>query len=168
MNPTWKVRPATADDAGDIARIQVGSLRALGISIDEGEIASRWAGTLAAAPPPGFVTVVAQHGDQVVGFSAAGPAEALDDVSVPEGIEVLAMDVDPNFRRSGHASRMLNAVVDLLAPESVRVWIDPEDDARVCFWQSAGFAPAGLRRQMEGPEGTTLSEHLWWAARAAD
>lgn len=178
--PDRSVRPALVGDAGAISRIQVlaldGLLRA---ALGEGSgvptlpadrIRSRWEETLDAPRPDGCHTLVALHGRGIAGFASCAPAPALPPQGrridgIPAGTEILTLAVDPDFTRSGHASRLLAAVSDITGAPSLRVWVAAGDEARIRFFESAGFAPAGLRRTLTVGEGT-LVEHLWWALAA--
>ena len=73
------------------------------------------------------------------------------------------MLIDRDFTRLGHASRLLAAIAELSKVENLRAWARPEDEARTRFLHTAGFAPAGIRRTLEKPDGSLLVEHLWWA-----
>lgn len=164
------VRPALPSDAEAIARLQYAALR--GIAAQESlpaqeEIASQWAATLSAPPPPGCATLVAIHGTAVAGFILALPGEGIPEIAgkrgeIPAGTEIAALEVDTNFQRSGHASRLLSAVKDTVGGHNVRIWVVNTDEARQRLVQSAGFAPAGVRRHLRNGE-QTLTEHLWWA-----
>ena len=94
----------------------------------------------AADGPPGAAPV------QTGGAPAAVPTQIYEFV------------VEPRFCRSGHGSRMLAAVADLVGG-AMRVWIDARDEARQRFFSSAGFAPAGAGRTI----GDGHTQHLWWA-----
>ena len=72
--------------------------------------------------------------------------------------QIYELVVEPRFCRSGHGSRMLAAVADLVGG-AIRVWIDARDEARQRFFSSAGFAPAGAGRTI----GDGHTQHLWWA-----
>lgn len=72
--------------------------------------------------------------------------------------QIYELVVEPRFCRSGHGSRMLAAVADLVGG-AMRVWIDARDEARQRFFSSAGFAPAGAGRTI----GDGHTQHLWWA-----
>ena len=54
--------------------------------------------------------------------------------------QVYELTVDKNFRRSGHASRLLSAVADLTSGQ-LRAWVGVDDEERQRFYTSAGFAP---------------------------
>ena len=94
----------------------------------------------AAGGPPGAAPV------QTGGVPAAVPTQ------------IYELVVEPRFCRSGHGSRMLAAVADLVGG-AMRVWIDARDEARQRFFSSAGFAPAGAGRTI----GDGHTQHLWWA-----
>lgn len=108
----------------------------------------------AAGGPPGVV-----RGQAV---SAGGPpgAAPVQSDSAPAAVptQIYELVVEPRFCRSGHGSRMLAAVADLVGG-AMRVWIDARDEARQRFFSSAGFAPAGAGRTI----GDGHTQHLWWA-----
>lgn len=184
-SPDRSVRPALVEDATAITRIQLAGigrvLTAAGAAAPEPggtgpgaagpsaeAVREQWRATLAGPPPQGCHTLVALHGHAVAGFASCGPAAEVGPVpgrdrAIPAGTEILALEVDPDFARSGHGSRLLAAMVDIVHPATLRVWVGAGDDARVRFYQSAGFAPAGLRRRLRAGEGTELVEHLWWS-----
>ena len=165
------VRPAQRGDEAAIAGLQLASWRALmgeetlaAQGVSEESLARLWGRTLARPRPAGGTTLVALHGARIVGFALAGP----DDAAVgcePEtdregATQVYELTVDKNFRRSGHASRLLSAVADLTSGQ-LRVWVGVEDEERQRFYTSAGFAPSGAVRVMgDGP-----TQHMWWAER---
>ncbi|WP_043534211.1 GNAT family N-acetyltransferase [Actinomyces polynesiensis] len=174
-SPDRSVRPALAEDAPAIARIQVAGIReavgaALGHeapAIDGHSVEDTWRATLDRPQPAGHHTLVALHGHGVAGFAACAPGEVLPPTGgrpdpIPEGTDILSLEVDADFRRSGHGSRLLAAVVDITRPRTVRVWILAGDDVRVRFYQGAGFSPAGVRRTLATGDGAVI-EHLWWS-----
>lgn len=175
-SPDRSVRPAVDEDAPAIARIQVAGIReAVGAGLDGGEappvpraaVEATWGTTLGRPQPAGHHTLVALHGHGVAGFAACAPGEALPPTGgrpepVPAGTDILALEVDRDFRRSGHGSRLLAAIVDITRPASLRVWIVAGDDVRVRFYQGAGFSPAGVRRTLTTGAGSVV-EHLWWS-----
>jgi len=127
----------------------------------------RWEATLSAPSPAGSALLVALHANTTVGFALAGPDEAVDTSSghgsAGEGSEratqVYELVVDPNFRRAGHASRLLAAIADLTSGQ-LRVWVGADDEERQRFYSSAGFAPSGAVRAIGGQ-----TQHMWWAQR---
>ena len=108
----------------------------------------------AAGGPPGAVR--GQSG-AAGGPPGAAPAQT---GGVPAAVptQIYELVVEPRFCRSGHGSRMLAAVADLVGG-AMRVWIDARDEARQRFFSSAGFAPAGAGRTI----GDGHTQHLWWA-----
>lgn len=136
------------------------------------ELTHQWEQTLSVPAPRGCHTLVALHGREISGFASCAPVGPSEPIrgrgeSIPGGIEVLNLWVDPAFTRSGHASRLLAAIVDVTAAPTLHVWVAAGDETRIRFFESAGFAPAGLRRahRMGAGAGDLLVEHLWWATR---
>lgn len=109
---------------------------------------------VSAGGPPGAVR--GQAG------AAGGPpgAAPVQTGAAPAAVptQIYELVVEPRFCRSGHGSRMLAAVADLVGG-AMRVWIDARDEARQRFFSSAGFAPAGAGRTI----GDGHTQHLWWA-----
>lgn len=180
------VRPALASDASAIASLQHEAMRqtireALGQEATEDDadqllpekasIEEHWRSTLSETPPSGCGTFVAIHGSQVGGFALAIPCEQIAEIPgkrpvILAGTEIAALVVDPSFQRSGHASRLMNAVCESVGKNNVRMWISANDEARQRLVQSAGFAPAGVRRTLQIGD-SLLIEHLWWAELSA-
>lgn len=164
------VRPALPSDAEAIARLQYAALQQIlteELLPPSQEIQVQWEATLAQPAPQGCATLVAIHGTQVAGFALALPGKPIDEIprkrpAIPAGTEIAALEVAPDFQRSGHASRLLSAVKDTVGVNNLRIWVADADEARQRLVQSAGFAPAGVRRRLgEGEHAVT--EHLWWA-----
>lgn len=168
------VRPATPGDEVPIARTQLRAWRAhhgdvLGEAVldqlDAATVQEQWARSITAPPTGGHRVLVACDGPRVVGFVASAPVEG--------GVELVALEVDPDHQRGGHGSRLLAACVDL-ARESgaghVRTWVLDGDAAREQFLSGAGLGPDGSRREL-GPEGPdpdgpgprTVGERRWAA-----
>lgn len=108
----------------------------------------------AAGGPPGAV-----RGQSCAAGGPPGAAPAQTG-GVPAAVptQIYELVVEPRFCRSGHGSRMLAAVADLVGG-AMRVWIDARDEARKRFFSSTGFAPAGAGRTI----GDGHTQHLWWA-----
>ena len=175
VGPDRSVRPAPSGEARAIARLQREAWRSLmgqdaldAQGITEEALAAQWEATLVSPRPGGTALLVALHGNTIVGFALAGPDEA-GVPSAPEAspgeaavaaTQVYELTVDKNFRRSGHASRLLSAVADLTSGQ-LRVWVGVDDEERQRFYTSAGFAPSGAVRVLgDGP-----TQHMWWAER---
>lgn len=167
--PRFSVRPALKEDAGAIGRIQAQVLEGiLGLAspVDASALTKQWAQTLSAPAPEGYQVLVALHASTVVGFALVVPGDPLSldgGEEVPAGALIAELLIDRDFTRSGHASRLLAAIAELSKAENLRAWARPEDEARTRFLHSAGFAPSGIRRTLEKPDGSLLVEHLWWA-----
>lgn len=146
------VRPAVADDDAAITRIQVRAWRlshaeALGSDVlealDVAAMRARWGEAIQAPPSPGHRVLVACEGARVVGFAATFP--------VAGGVEILALEVDPDHQRGGHGSRLLMACVDLARQDGaahVQTWVLAGDPARERFLGSAGLGPDGAEREL--------------------
>ena len=142
VGPDRSVRPAQIGDARAIARLQRAAWRSLmgqqaldAQGVTEEVLAAQWEATLGSPRPGGTALLVALHGNTIVGFALAGPDEAgatSGNSASPDGAPVAAtqvyeLTVDKNFRRSGHASRLLSAVADLTSGQ-LRVWVGVDDE----------------------------------------
>ncbi len=185
-SPDRSVRPAVPGDAAAIAHIQATGMETVlarlsvgpdGVTplavdksvpqVPERTVREQWVETLSAPRPEGCHTLVALHGAGVAGFASCAPGGEVEPVPGREapivaGTDILALEVAPDFARSGHGSRLLAALADLTGAPNLRVWITAGDDPRVRFFQSAGFAPAGVGRRLAAGSGV-LVEHLWTA-----
>lgn len=169
------VRPARADEAADIARVQAVAWRtayreALPPEVidtwDEGAAAESWRTAVVSPPTPGHVVLVALEGDAVVGFTAFGPAELADGEPSDPGrptAELATLLVEPRWGRRGHGSRLLSAVVDLARSQGVvrlRTWLPESDHVSASFLESAGWEPDGWARTLD-TGGAPLRELGW-------
>jgi GNAT superfamily N-acetyltransferase len=176
------VRPARADQAEDIARVQTIAWRTAYRSLlppevldgwDEAAAARAWAAAVAAPPTPGHGVLVAIERHLVVGFAAYGPAELSDgEVAHPAGptTEVATLLVEPRWGRRGHGSRLLAAVADLARASGtarLQIWLPQADRASARFFESAGWAPDGWARTLD-TGGDTLREVRWHTLLADD
>lgn len=155
------VRPARPGDEADIARIQVASwVAALGdrlgprrhTAFDEGAVKAGWHDAITQPPTPGHQVFVATQDGVVVGFAAVSPPQ-----------DLVALEVSPDRRRRGHGSRLLAAAADHLRQHggtTMRIWALEKDAIRARYLREAGFAEAGMRRELDGP-GITIPEQLW-------
>jgi GNAT superfamily N-acetyltransferase len=164
------VRPAAAEDDAAIAAVQLRAWRSshgalLGAEVldrlDAAAVQDQWSRAITAPPSPQHRVLVACEGARVVGFAASAPAL--------EGVEVLALEVDPDHQRGGHGSRLLTACVDLARETGaghLQAWVLEGDSAREQFFSSAGLGPDGARRELGvGVEGgpRAVCEHRWVA-----
>ncbi|WP_424185558.1 GNAT family N-acetyltransferase [Actinokineospora sp. G85] len=168
------VRPATPDDAAEIARIQVETWRTgfadllpalvlAGLDVDAA--AEQWRATVAQGPA---TVLVATEGDWVVGFCAAGPSPesesaAANDVPVPDAATVALVGsllVEPRWGRRGHAGRLLATMAQRLrAGGATRgiAWVPVRNTASLEFYRRVGWAPDGVVRTLDA-DGQPLRE----------
>jgi ribosomal protein S18 acetylase RimI-like enzyme len=127
---------------------------------DPSSFARAWRDSLATPPSPRHVLLVACAGEQVVGFAAVGPS--IDADADQTSGEVLALGVNPDARRSGHGSRLLNAAVDTLRGKgfgSMSAWILADAEDTRAFLRAAGLAPDGAYRdRVIDVDGTLVRE----------
>ncbi len=133
------VRPAVPEDAVAIAGTQLRAWRTdhadvLGADvldlIDAGAVRERWSAAIEQAPTPGHRVLVASPGRAWSAWPRACPPTSTGRV----GIELTALEVDPDHQRSGHGSRLLTACVDLGRADGateLATWVlDGDDGAR--------------------------------------
>ncbi len=164
------VRPALPEDAVAIAGTQLRAWRTdhaevLGTDvldlIDATAVRERWTAAIEHAPSPDHRVLVACDGPRVVGVAASVPT---DDGA---GIEVTALEVDPEHQRAGHGSRLLTACVDLgreHGATEVTTWVLDGDEAREAFLAGAGLGPDGSRRSLAAGPHREVGERRWVAA----
>ena len=174
------VRPARAEEAGEVARIQRASWGRAGSSVVPAsvldrlvsdDVIARWQATIQAPPTPGHHVLVAREQTTIVGLVAFGPAEedaakddaTKDDASTtddgPTG-EIATLLVEPRWGRRGHGSRLLAATVDVARADGVAAlitWIPENDVSARTFFGSAGWEEAGWIRTLDA-DGTPLRE----------
>lgn len=150
------VRSATGADAEAVGAVHVRSwtasysdvLPAAVLSgLDARGLASAWRPAIAGPPTSRHRVLVSTATDLVTGFAALAPAEDPD--TGPDDAELVAFEVDPAHRRTGHGSRLLNAVADTardLGFARLVTWAPEVDDPRIAFLRGAGAAPDGARR----------------------
>lgn len=157
-------RPARSSDAGAIARIQANAFAEAGARAEDSAAAldhlrEQWQAAIENPPSREHHIFVAVAGPEVCGFATLVPT---DD---PTQGELSVLEVAPQQRRRGHASRLLAALVDVARDggwTSMRTWAFSDDDARTRFLDSAGFGPQGSTAGYE-IGGRTLTAHCWWA-----
>jgi len=142
------IRPATVDDAGAIAHLQVRAwLRSYADFVDPERMhadavsAERWAGWIA---DPHLDVWVAEHAGGVVGFAAAG-----------EG-EVTALYVDPAAQGAGVGTLLLARAEDGLRERGARAavaWVFEANGLARTFYETRGWHADGERTERAD----------WWA-----
>lgn len=171
------VRVAGADDAADIAAIQVRTWRtayaeALGQAtveaLDEASLTEEWAH---AVTHPASTVYVAREGATTVGFCAAGPAPADDSASADgsppadaaEVALIATVLVEPRWGRRGHGGRLFGtAATDLHALGHTRgvTWVSQSDSAALAFFRGVGWNPDGTVRTLDTGERTVRELRL--------
>lgn len=164
------VRPATPGDEDAVAAVQVRAWQAshgglLGADVlehlDVEAISRQWSQAISTPPSPEHRVLVACDGPRVIGFAASAPVE--------DGVEVVALEVDPDHQRGGHGSRLLAACVDLARERGARhlqTWVLEGDDARERFLSGAGLGADGAQRELGmrgGAEPRAVRERRWVA-----
>lgn len=168
------VRPSIPEDAPLIAALQLAAWRARGLvtdellaAVDTAAVTEQWRAAITDPPSSLHRVLSALAGSELVGFLAYAPA---GEVALPESageapVELLALEVTEAHTREGHGSRLLAACADLVRDAggtALVTWSSQEDEARVRFLDSAGFAPAGPRRAL-GTETVDVVENCWFA-----
>jgi ribosomal protein S18 acetylase RimI-like enzyme len=158
--PEVRVRVAVAADATAIARVQVGSWRRQYVDLlpaefldamNVEEFAEHWAHGLQRPGDARNRVLVALDGDDVRGFTVTGPSTDPDADPIADG-EISELTVDPEHRREGHGSRLLQASVETLRSDKfVRglLWLASSDDDTRRFVTEAGWAPDGAHRELD-------------------
>ncbi len=164
------VRPARAEDAGEIARIQLETWRTayrrmfpahVLANLDEAYLTRGWTEAITAPPSERHRVLIAveqsESASWTVGFSAGGPADehALAPEEPPLGDDVAAFTdllVEPRWGRRGHGSRLLAATVDLWRSDAFKgavAWVYDADAAMKKFLTSTGWEPDGAGRALD-------------------
>ncbi len=168
------VRPATAADVTELARIQLDTWRLAYQKVLPAEIlqalmvpdiAASWQAAVSSPPSLSHHVLVAMEGEFRVGFTAFGPdADRQPQDPEPESTAAISMLlVEPRWGRRGHGSRLLAAIADLArAGNASRLvaWVPAADTASLQFYRSAGWEADGLRRDLETGAGTVTELRL--------
>jgi GNAT superfamily N-acetyltransferase len=162
------VRPASATDVDEIARIQVQTWRSgyrnilpppVLAGLDPAAIATGWHDAVTAPPSRHHHVMLAAEGDARVGVIAFGPdADALpEDPEADRTVAISLLLVEPRWGRRGHGSRLLAAAADLAREaQAVRLvaWVPIADTTSLEFYRSAGWEPDGVQRSLDTGAGT--------------
>lgn len=184
------VRPAVAEDAEVIARLQVSAWQRTAETLapdaelstpSQADVAASWRASISSPPDRRHHVLVAVAGPEIVGFAALVPTEQrpLEVVEASPAtsreatggaglrMEILGLEVDPSRLREGHGSRLLAACADIAAEDgaaSLQTWAARDDEQRTRFLSAAGFGPSGLRRVLESPDGRSRIDEVCWYA----
>src|SRR3954470_15738390 len=168
------VRPAREADIAEIARIQVETwhfsyadllpAEALdALTVDAATEA--WQPAVTAPPTTRHHVLVALEGEWTVGFAAFGPAEDLqpEDLDQQTTASVGPLIVEARWRRRGHGSRLMAAVVDHARGDELTravAWVPETDQGTREFLVGAGWAPDGLVRALDTGAGELREQRL--------
>jgi GNAT superfamily N-acetyltransferase len=101
---------------------------------------------------PGIHTIVAEAGEEVVGFVRLCPARPISDPP-PDALEVTPLYVHPSRRRGGAGTALLDRAVDLAGEEryaQLILWVLEANLLARRFYERFGFEPDGARRTDPG------------------
>jgi ribosomal protein S18 acetylase RimI-like enzyme len=141
------VRPPAEDDASTLAEIQISAWRAAyrGVMTDEyldamdsERYAEGWARNIA-NPKPGTVQLVAQAGNQVVGFCIFGPATGDADSAFGQ---LYAINVHPQWWAKGAGSALFSAAEEKLATlgyDKAFLWVEANNKRAIDFYAKRGW-----------------------------
>jgi GNAT superfamily N-acetyltransferase len=174
------VRAAGADDAAEIARIQLSTWRtayaeilpaASLAALDETAVRETWRAAVVEPPSPDHHVLVALEQERVVGFAAIGPADEViqGDPDPNMTAAITALLVEPRWGRRGHGSRLLAAAVDhwrAAGASRAIVWLPEDDTASSAFYASAGWARDGYARALD--TGAGILREVRWHVSLAD
>ncbi|MBE1878131.1 GNAT family N-acetyltransferase [Myceligenerans pegani] len=145
------IRPARADDADDIARVDIASWQGAYSeilpgsylsSLDPEDRAALWRDAVAAE---GTRILVAETGGSTVGFTSVGPSR--DEDAEDGDLEIYAIYLHPRAWGSGVARDLMRQVLgDVPSGASVTLWILEENERAQHFYRRHGFAPDGTER----------------------
>lgn len=150
-----ETRLARIDDAGAITELQIKSWRYRGINAveldDSDEVKKSWEYAIASLQSTGRVLVV-EASERLVGFCAIT-------ISEQSGYsEMVALEVDPDFRREGVATRLMNAAADIAArmnTDVIRAWVEESETAAQSLLDGTGWQKSGAKRVIRTDGGTT-------------
>ena len=168
------VRPATAGDVGEIARIQVETWQyayadvlphqALD-SLTVDAAVSAWEPAVQSPPSSRHHVLVALEGQWTVGFAGLSPAEDLqaDDPEPTTTVAIGPLIVETRWRRRGHGSRLMAAAVDHARADGMTravAWVPESDAGTREFLVGAGWTPDGLVRALDTGESELREQRL--------
>jgi GNAT superfamily N-acetyltransferase len=168
------VRPASPDDAAEIARLQTETWQIAYRSVLPAEVLAglevarfegAWRDAIATPPSAKHRVLIATDGEHRVGFAAFGPdADRLPADPDPDSTAAIGpLLVEPRWGRRGHGSRLLAAVTDLARSDGVSrlvAWVAVADLASLEFYRSAGWAADGAQRSLDTGAGTVAELRL--------
>lgn len=160
----FESRLARIDDAPHIARLQATSWESRGIIDINADVpdyiidaTQHWEVAIRDMQSDGRVLVVEAQGE-IVGFAAIS-------VSGPDAFsELLALEVDPQRRRQGIGSRLINATADIaerMNALKIRAWVEKDEIAARALLRETGWAESGSTRLTQSESGQNRNESEW-------
>lgn len=145
------IRPATAEDADDIARVDIASWRSAYsemlpgsylASLDPAERAELWRTSVA---DPGTRIMVAEIDRSTIGFTSIGPSR--DEDAEDGDLEIYAIYLHPAAWGRGVARALMQRVLAEVGDTvSLTLWILQENDRAQHFYRRHGFTHDGTER----------------------
>jgi ribosomal protein S18 acetylase RimI-like enzyme len=160
-----RIRDATVEDAGAIARLQLESWRDAyrGLlpddyldSLDENDRTAQWQATIAEADERVSV-LAAEEDDQIVGFVHTGPSETTD-----EG-QMFAMHVRPPLRGHGIGFDLHDLALRRLRQggfHEVELWLLKMNRRARQFYERQGWEDEGTERPGYPPTGALETRYV--------
>lgn len=154
--PDVIIRPATVDDAEQIAAVHIASWREAYAGavpeeylarMDVGERAGRWRAVL--EPRPGNETQVWVAEDEddhhVVGFASVGPSR--DEDAERTTVEIYTIYLEPAAWGRGVARRLMRTLLERVpAGAAVTLWVLGTNERAHHFYRRHGFMADGVER----------------------
>jgi ribosomal protein S18 acetylase RimI-like enzyme len=152
------IRPARLDDAAAIARVHIRTWQAAyrgqlpdtyldALSDDLEARTARWQGLIADARARGWVQLVAEADERVIGFVTFGPSEG--ETNEPQTGEVYAIYVDPMYWTRGHGRELFAAATHGLAEAGfsmATLWVLETNTRARRFYEIAGWMADGATK----------------------
>ncbi|WP_296138315.1 GNAT family N-acetyltransferase [uncultured Tessaracoccus sp.] len=148
------VRLAMPAEAADIALVQRRAwsehpqLRGVLEQLPLEDATTVWHAAITRPALASMRVLVALGEDGVVGFVVTQPADDPD--AGAEVGQIGEFVVDPDARRAGHGSRLMQAAIDTLVTDGFTVattWVPTSDDVMREFLRAAGWGPDGAHQE---------------------
>lgn len=149
-----RIRPATPDDAGEIARVHIASWREAyaGVVADEyladldaSARADFWRGVLQDRHDVRVWVAEDEEDRHLHGFAALGPAR--DEDAERRTLEIYSMYLEPSAWGQGVARELLRTVVAAVPDgDPVTLWVLAANERARRFYRRHGFSPDGVER----------------------
>lgn len=148
------IRPATVDDAEEIARVHVASWRQAHTGVVAEEYlshldvtgrAERWRDTIAGRVDPPTQVWVAEDEGRVIGFASLGPS--LDEDAERSTMQIYTIYLEPHAWGRGVARELMRTVLaGVPAGAPVTLWVLAGNERARHFYRRNGFSPDGVER----------------------